>query len=176
MKKELELALFARHPHAFKLATAGDPRWQGIDVENGWFDLLDVTLEKMFSPLRSLEAQRNDLENAGRRLRRPDVVAAQLAQLDALEAQYVKPVVEHIKETRGELRIFLHEGFELGRSALNFAETFSTRICCLCGAPGEKRLLGNMQLRTLCDAHAPAPDAGSAADVLRAIAAGSKGL
>lgn len=155
MNKELEKILYAQYPLIFKHALDGTLDWKGIEVGDGWFDLLDVTFSQMYQRLNeALKTQDLYKQMAERSL----CVDATLDFHLELATAHVKhysntmPTVERIKETNGELRLVMYQGHSEVRTELNMAETMSRRICCVCGASGQLRQTADA-VRTLCDTH-----------------------
>lgn len=61
-------------------------------------------------------------------------------------------VVDQIKEKFGGLRFYYHGGDDFIRGLVRMAESWASKSCEQCGAPGVIRRGG--WIRTLCDAHA----------------------
>lgn len=158
MTPELENTLVQRYPEIFR-DHRGDPKktcmaW-GLDVDDGWFDLIDVLCGQLVGRLRQENRQLQYLtENLGNQVGRSVIdearVAEQQAKVDALKDEV--PVAAQVKEKFGGLRFYVNSATPEQYAAIEMAESFSTRLCEACGNRGRSYNLG--WVRTMCDLHA----------------------
>lgn len=171
MDKALENQLIKRYPEVFR-EVGGDPAqtcmaW-GLDVGDGWFNLIDVLCAQFVAPLRREQERLAHLtQNLGQPLRRgkpelidEQVLADQRQRVEDALAQV--PVAAQVKEKFGGLRFYVDNASPVHNQLINFAEALSYRTCEACGAPGEAYAIG--WVRTLCPAHAEVAHGPKAAE------------
>jgi hypothetical protein len=93
----------------------------GIDVEPGWFPLLDRVLADLGEEVRLMT-----------------------------EDQRARFAIAQIKEKYGELTIYTHGGNDLTAAIIEEAEALSRTICEQCGAPGSQVVFAGKWYATLC--------------------------
>jgi hypothetical protein len=106
MKKQLKDQLRIDYPLIFADQC-------GIEVGDGWFDLIDVLCDTIESHISHLP---EDLQN----------------QIYAIQ----------IKEKYGSLRFYMSHDTPFIDGAIAVAETMSLHVCEICGRPGRQRLGG----------------------------------
>lgn len=158
MTPELEQTLVRRYPEIFR-DVGGNPAETcmafGLEVEDGWFDLIDTLCEALSLPLRQaqhrLEWKKANLgqQKYGNPITQLDVDEHE-RKVQALRDEL--PVAEQVKEKFGGLRFYARGGTSEQRSMIGLAEKMSSRICECCGNRGMTYRLG--WHRTLCPEHA----------------------
>ena len=110
----------------------------GISISEGWFEIvrqLSATVYSHYKWKQDLRARllKENIHN----------------QVIPDEVEF--PKVAQIKEKFGGLRFYIDGGDEFAHGAIQMAESWASRTCEKCGAPGQKRSGG--WIRTLCDTH-----------------------
>lgn len=129
-----------------------------ISVGNGWLNIIDTLCSVIVSDVRTTQRYIEQVK-------KPDYLgyrgAPTLAELEAkLEQQLAElPSFAQIKEKFGTLRVYTNNANDTAEDYVRFAEALSARTCEVCGNTGRAHSSGGW-LRTLCNEHSLAVDAG----------------
>ena len=157
MKPELDAKLCAEFPSIFRErglpATESCMHW-GIDVGDGWYDLIHDACELFMGVIR------NEEEDVIRAHKTQHQIAYEVALspeiLKTLHIGEMTVVAEQVKEKYGYLRLYWYSEnlSEKARAEVDgivaMAELISVRTCEKCGHPGEMRGPGWLSVR--CEA------------------------
>jgi hypothetical protein len=167
MSPEHDKALCDAYPYVFKLRNRRPETWPiswGFELEDGWYDIIDVLCRALYSSYSTAENRYRTLKDReGQRQVGGKVVTA--ADVDEAErlmlaARKRVPVCRQAKQKFGTLRFHVNRATDVESAYVDFAERMSARTCEVCGARGKLRTGG--WVRTLCDAHEAERDRGQA--------------
>ena len=139
MDQELQDELFNKYPDLFSNKDKGirsSPMSFGIECGNGWFDII--------SPLCWMIKQHEDNIRWNREyLEKND--SEKLKE----KPEYFPVKFDQVKEKFGGLRVYFSGGDEYVEGLVSMAESFSYKICEVCGDRGSPNEGG--WISTLCD-------------------------
>jgi len=158
MSPDLANKLVVKFPELFANAGIGPVAGLSakLEIEDGWFSLVDVLCEQLMAPVRGLDLQMQEIARS-LQTARTDVERSQLgAHLELTKLQLEEqtrhiPRVLQIKEKGGSMRFYVSHANDRQRGMISIVEALSERMCELCGAPG-KLLIGGW-LKTRCQSH-----------------------
>lgn len=99
----------------------------GFECGDGWFELIDTLCNNVQSHIDWKSKNVQDTE----------------------ELENLQVVAQQVKEKFGGLRFYVVGGDETTKAYINFAESFSMKICESCGNPGRQQRAG--WIHTACD-------------------------
>ena len=120
MDKSLQSQLRKKYPSLLRFPERTPIAERGIEVLDGWYDLVDEMLERIQSHASTTRA-------AGKR----------------------PPAITQIKEKLGAIRVYLDHSGAVIRAILDNAETRSLSTCESCGKPG-KLIASHGWIRVRC--------------------------
>lgn len=139
MDQELQNKLFEKYPRLFenrtKSAKESCMAW-GCEIGNGWYELLSSLCHRITNHEENIEFRikarnKNGMEN------------------DEADLCYVPVTFDQVKEKFGGLRIYFSGGDDYVRGMVSMSESFSYKICEVCGERGKPNKSG--WIHTLCD-------------------------
>ena len=110
------------------------PFW--FECGDGWLSIIDNLCKEI---VNHIDNQRKALDY---KKERGELVCDE-------DYENIKITVQQVKEKYGGLRFYIYNGDEYVRGMIDFAESFSYKICESCGNPGKLKSEG--WWRTLCD-------------------------
>lgn len=110
------------------------PFW--FECGDGWFTLIDDLCGNIVHAIKNEKSILDYRKKQGEDVRKEDYEA-------------VEVTISQVKEKYGGLRFYVYGGGDRIRGMIDFAESFSYKICESCGNPG--KLSQNGWWRTLCE-------------------------
>lgn len=175
MRKELDTQLCDKYPKIFR-DRRGNMRttamcW-GFEHGDGWFNIINKMCANIQHHINNTRKQRAEALIYNRALTRAakgDLTTYNLLrkwkqeQIDSAlkdpEPQLKKVpeacpqvIATQVKEKYGTLRFYYYGGDDIVAAYVDMAESMSSVMCEVCGAPGHSR--GGGWVQTLCDEHA----------------------
>ena len=127
--------LIRKYPDLFQKSTFDD-----FEIGYGWFNIIDILCGLLCKDVLSVRARIHYNKDKGKDI--------DLLELELIQAMGELPIITDIKEKYGGLRFYLENDTEDQDKYVEFAESMSSKTCCVCGNPGERRLG-----QTLCYVH-----------------------
>jgi NADH pyrophosphatase NudC (nudix superfamily) len=147
MDQELQNQLFEKYPDLFSNKDKGIKSscmaW-GIECGNGWFDII--------SPLCWMIKQHEDnirWRQEWKQKQNSEVQKDFNVSVEGDETEYFPVKFDQVKEKFGGLRVYFSGGDEYVEGLVSMAESFSYKICEVCGDRGKPNEGG--WISTLCD-------------------------
>jgi hypothetical protein len=139
MDQELQNQLFEKYPDLFSNRTKSpmqSPMCFGIECNNGWYELISSVCWRISQHEKNIADRirirsENDKPN------------------DQSDLDYVPVKFDQVKEKYGGLRIYYSGGDDYVDGVVSMAESFSYKICEVCGDRGSPNEGG--WISTLCD-------------------------
>jgi hypothetical protein len=141
MDQELQDELFQKYPDLFsnkdKDIKTSCMAW-GIECGNGWFDIISLLCFMINQHEKNIISQKEWKQKQNTNI-----------EEEVDEPEYFPVKFDQIKEKFGGLRIYFTGGDEYIEGLVSMAESFSYKICEVCGNSGKPNKDG--WITTLCD-------------------------
>jgi hypothetical protein len=124
-----------------------------ISVQDGWFDIIDILLKSIERHISFNQNQIKHAKDWNSQVNDPefawDLVVSRTERTVPEEIPQVS--VYTIKEKFGIMRVYHMGGDDYINGLVSMAESMTSRVCEVCGEPGELR--HEKWIKTLCDHH-----------------------
>jgi len=127
--------LIRKYPDLFQQSAFDE-----FNVGEGWFNIIDILCGLLCKDVLSVRARIDYNKGKGKDI--------DLLELELVQAMEKLPIITDIKEKYGGLRFYLENDTEDQDKYVEFAEAMASKICNVCGNPGERKIG-----QTLCDVH-----------------------
>jgi len=147
MDAELQDKLFQQYPDLFSNRTKTPMQscmsW-GCEIGNGWFDILS----SLCWMIKQHEDNIKEKEE-WKQKQNTDIQKDFGIKIDGDEQQYFSVKFDQVKEKYGGLRVYFSGGDEYVEGLISMAESFSYKVCEVCGGKGKPNKGG--WISTLCE-------------------------
>jgi NADH pyrophosphatase NudC (nudix superfamily) len=147
MDQELQNELFNKYPNLFSNKDKGiksSPMSFGIECGNGWFDIISPLCCMIKQHEHSIRWRQEWKQKQSSEVQKDFNVS-----VEGDEPEYLPVKFDQVKEKYGGLRVYFTGGDEYVEGLVSMAESFSYKICEVCGDRGKPNEGG--WISTLCD-------------------------